>query len=91
MNLPTWLHHVQRSWFVRRPSTGARRRGQRRKAARRAQLQVESPAEPAKDPSARTWYRRWTLGFFRREAEVLMGRGDQSSHHQETKDTPKKP
>jgi Tfp pilus assembly protein PilF len=50
-----------------------------------------SQAEPAKDPSARTWNRRLSLGLFRREAEALLGREDRRSPHPEAKDTPKKP
>ena len=42
MSLPAWLREVQRYWFVRRPSAGARRRGQRVKAPRRVRLQVEN-------------------------------------------------
>jgi tetratricopeptide (TPR) repeat protein len=51
----------------------------------------QSQAEPAKDPSARMWNQRLSLGLFRREAEALIGRGDKRSPHQEAKDTPKKP
>jgi hypothetical protein len=46
MSLSIWLRHVQRHWFVRRPTEGAPRRGQRLpKVARRVQLQVESLEE----------------------------------------------
>jgi uncharacterized protein HemY len=51
----------------------------------------QSPAETAKDPSARRWNRRLTLGLLRREAEALMDREDKRSHPHETKDTAKKP
>ena len=37
------------------------------------------------------WNRRLTLGLLRREAEALVGRADNKTDHQGSKDTEKKP
>jgi tetratricopeptide (TPR) repeat protein len=67
-------------------------REQAREWLTKAVREIEQPpAERAKDPNAGSWNRKLTLRLLRSEAEALIGRGDNKTHHKETKDTEKKP